>query len=154
MIDVVDVYKYLRIGDHSCRPKICGQLNSERPFVTSPHFRQQFHQQLRCVSAESACLWGRRCDKSEPLDGAVIDFREGRTAKSMSWFYRDLTPLQRHSIQRGNMDMWPACVSAARLWLADADSKICFDRFNVMKLILDGLDKVRHHEHEVLRSNG
>lgn len=91
---------------------------------------------------------------SSPVDGAVIDVREGRTAESMSSFYRNLTPLQRHSIQRVNMDMWPAYISATRLWLEDADSKICFDRFHVMKMILDALDKVRRHEHKELRGNG
>jgi transposase len=52
------------------------------------------------------------------------------------------------------MDMWPAYISATRLWLEDADSKICFDRFHVMKMILDALDKVRRHEHKELRGNG
>lgn len=91
---------------------------------------------------------------SSPVTGAVIEVREGRTAESLASFYRELAPSQRQSIQRVNMDMWPAYIGATRQWLDEADSKICFDRFHVMKMILDGLDKVRRSEHKELRRNG
>jgi transposase len=91
---------------------------------------------------------------SNPVDGSVIDVRDGRTTESLSAFYRDLPASQRQSIQRVSMDMWPAFIGATRLWLDDADSKICFDRFHVMKMILEALDKVRRTEHKELRQNG
>lgn len=91
---------------------------------------------------------------SSPIDGAVIDVKDGRTAESIASFYRDLMPLQRHVIQRVNMDMWPAYSSATRLWLEDVNSKICFGRFHVMKMILDALDRVRRDEHKEMRRKG
>lgn len=91
---------------------------------------------------------------SDPERGSVIDVTEGRTTESLSTFYDGLTLSQRRSVKRVNMDMWPAFISATRLWIEDAGSKICFDKFHVKKMILDALDKVRKAENKQLREKG
>ncbi len=52
------------------------------------------------------------------------------------------------------MDMCAAFVRSTREHLEDADSKICFDRFHVSKLLNDAVEKVRKQENRELEAEG
>ena len=52
------------------------------------------------------------------------------------------------------MDMWPANINATRRHIPEADSKIAFDKFHVVKLLGDAVDKVRRQEHRGLMAQG
>jgi len=50
--------------------------------------------------------------------------------------------------------MWPAYIQATKACLINANEKICFDRFHVVKCLGDAVDRVRRQEHKELRKSG
>ena len=52
------------------------------------------------------------------------------------------------------MDMWDPYVNSTREHLADADSKIVFDKFHIAKHLGEAVDRVRRRENKTLRSAG
>jgi transposase len=52
------------------------------------------------------------------------------------------------------MDMWDPYIAATRAYIPDAKSKIVFDRYHVMKYVVDAVDKVRKQEHAELKEDG
>jgi len=77
-----------------------------------------------------------------------------RTKESLAGFYQGLTPRQLAGIQAVAMDMWPPFIRATRAHVPDADSKIVFDRFHIMKHMNEAVDAVRKQEHRRLRQEG
>ena len=52
------------------------------------------------------------------------------------------------------MDMWDPYIAATKAYVPDAEKKIVFDRFHVMRHVLDAVDKVRKSEHNQLSDLG
>ena len=52
------------------------------------------------------------------------------------------------------MDMWDPYIAATKAYVPKADKKIVFDRFHVMRHVLEAVDKVRKTEHHLLRERG
>jgi transposase len=52
------------------------------------------------------------------------------------------------------MDMWDPYIAATKNFVPDAESKIVFDRFHVIRHITEALDKVRRQEHKELMKKG
>ena len=52
------------------------------------------------------------------------------------------------------MDMWPACITATRQALEEAEHKIVVDRFHVAQYLARGVDWVRGQEHRQLMREG
>lgn len=52
------------------------------------------------------------------------------------------------------MDMWDPYIAATRANVPDAEKKIVFDRFHVMKHVLAAVDEVRKNEHRALADAG
>lgn len=50
--------------------------------------------------------------------------------------------------------MWPAYINACRDKVPGADGKMVFDRFHIMRHVVDAVDKVRRQEHEALLQSG
>ena len=50
--------------------------------------------------------------------------------------------------------MWPAYINACRDKVPGADDKLVFDRFHLMRHVLDAVDKVRKQEHKALLQAG
>ena len=48
------------------------------------------------------------------------------------------------------MDMWDPYIAATKAYVPGADKKIVFDRFHVMRHVLEAVDKVRKSEHRKL----
>lgn len=91
------------------------------------------------------------CDLDE---GTVEDVAEDRTTESLAGYFRGLTDEQLAGIEAVAIDMWPAYIKAIRDHLPGADEKIVFDRFHIVKLLNDAVDKVRRQEHKALRREG
>jgi transposase len=77
-----------------------------------------------------------------------------RKWESLASYFESLTAHQLKSITGIAMDMWDPYIKAARLHVPDADSKIVFDRFHIMKHLGKAVDTVRKQEHRVLRAEG
>jgi len=75
------------------------------------------------------------------LTGRVVWVGEGKSADTLGGFFKLLGRQRRASISVVCMDMSGAFKNAVQKWLPDAD--IVYDRFHVVKLLLDAIDKVR-----------
>ena len=75
------------------------------------------------------------------LTGRVVWVGEGKSADTLGGFFKLLGPQRRASISVVCMDMSGAFKNAVHKWLPDVD--IVYDRFHVVKLLLDAIDKVR-----------
>lgn len=78
---------------------------------------------------------------SDLLTGRVVWVGEGKTAEALQQFYELLGPRRRESICVVCMDMSGAFKAATEAWLPNAD--IVYDRFHVVKLLLEAIDEVR-----------
>jgi transposase len=65
-----------------------------------------------------------------------------------------LTAAQRDGIVAVAMDMWEPYVQSTRAYLSEADAKIVFDKFHVVKHLHDAVDQVRRREHRTLKRRG
>ena len=52
------------------------------------------------------------------------------------------------------MDLWEPCIASTVAHVPDGRAKIVFDRFHVMKHMLDAVDQVRKGEHRQLQAQG
>ena len=52
------------------------------------------------------------------------------------------------------MDMWDPYIAATKAYVPEAEKKIVFDRFHVMRQVLEAVDKVRKSEHKELLKRG
>lgn len=87
------------------------------------------------------------------LDRGTVEFvGKDRKIETLDTFWSSLTPEQRASVECVTMDMWPAYETATRRQLPQAD--IVFDRFHIMRHLVDAVDKVRRREHRALQAEG
>lgn len=84
--------------------------------------------------------------------GMVIDLVEGRDGDAASALWKCLTPSQRDSVEAVAMDMWPAYMKSAQIWVPDAE--IVHDHFHVAKHLGEAVDAVRKAEHRALAKDG
>ena len=91
---------------------------------------------------------------SNTLHGTVEYVADGRTIESLQGYWESRTEDQLAAIGSVTMDMWAPYVSATRASLPDADRKIVFDRFHIMKHMGEAVDKVRREEHRELLEAG
>jgi transposase len=75
---------------------------------------------------------------------------DGRTKDSLAGFYEGLNARQLTGIEAIAMDMWGPFIRATREHVPDADGKIVFDRFHIMKHMNEAVDAVRKKEHRKL----
>lgn len=86
--------------------------------------------------------------------GTVEHVAEDRTVESLAGYFRGLSEPWLNAIECITMDMWRPYIRAARDHLPKAEEKIVFDRFHVMKLATEAVDKVRRAEHKTLKRVG
>jgi transposase len=87
------------------------------------------------------------------LDRGTIEFVSfDRKKGSLDAFYQSLSSKQLAGIRAVAMDMWDPYVSSTLEYVPDAANKIVFDRFHVMKHMLEAVDSVRKAEHRTLQS--
>jgi len=89
------------------------------------------------------------------LDNGTVEYVvDERKQESLESYYRLFTPEQLGGVKVVTMDMWDPFIAATRAYVPDADRKIVFDRYHVMRYVVDAVDKVRKQEHAMLRKGG
>lgn len=84
----------------------------------------------------------------------VLYLAENRKQESLDGFWATLTPAQRDGIEAIAMDMWEPYIQSTRAHVTDADGKIVFDKFHVVKHLHEAVDQVRRREHRTLKQTG
>jgi transposase len=86
--------------------------------------------------------------------GTVEDIVDNREQESLEAYYKRFTPQSLRGIKAVAMDMWDPYIAATRAYVPDAEKKIVFDRFHVMKYVVNAVDEVRKAEHKALQEQG
>ena len=84
----------------------------------------------------------------------VLHVADDRTATSLDAYFASLSLAERTAIEAIAMDMWEPYRTTVRAWVPDAHAKIVFDRFHVMRKVLEAMDQVRRKEQRVLKQRG
>lgn len=84
----------------------------------------------------------------------VLHVADDRTAQSLDAYFTALTREERTAIEAIAMDMWEPFRTTVLAHVPDAAGKIVYDRFHVMKHVLEAMDHVRRQEQRVLTQRG
>jgi transposase len=87
-------------------------------------------------------------------EGTVEYVCDHRKQESLESYYRMFTPEELGSVEVVTMDMWDPYIAATRACVPGADKKIVFDRYHVMRYVVDAVDRVRKQENKLLREQG
>lgn len=91
------------------------------------------------------------CDLQE----ATVEYiGEERKEDSLGAYFQAFPLEQRQAIEAISLDMWPAYINACQAHVPQAEHKMVFDRFHIMRHVLEAVDKVRKHEHRELLEDG
>lgn len=89
------------------------------------------------------------------LERSTVEYlAEDRKIESLAGYWATLTPEQLAGVEAVAMDMWMPYIQATIQGLPDAGSKIVFDRYHVMRMVNDAVDKVRRQEQRHLKAEG
>jgi transposase len=88
------------------------------------------------------------------VGGTVEEVTEGNEKQSLLGYFEALTTEQREAIAAVAIDMSTAYIAAVRDGLPEGQDKIVFDRFHLMKHMVEAVDAVRRHEHNTLLAQG
>ena len=89
------------------------------------------------------------------IDNGTVEYvADNREQSSLEEYYRQFNQEQLTQVQSVAMDMWDPYIAATKAYIPDAEKKIVFDRFHVMKYVVDAVDKVRKAEHAILKEQG
>jgi transposase len=89
------------------------------------------------------------------LDRGTVEFiADDRKKISLDAYYQSLTVRQLAGIRAIAMDMWEPFINSTRENVPQAAGKIVFDRFHVMKHMIEAVDAVRKAEHRRLLAEG
>lgn len=84
----------------------------------------------------------------------VEEVTEGNSCRSLQIYFDALTQKQRAGIEAVAMDMAGGYINAVSESLPEGGRKIVFDRYHIMKLMNEAVDKVRRDEHKALSALG
>jgi len=88
-------------------------------------------------------------------DGArVLHVADDRRRDSVDAFFAAQRPEHLATIESVTLDMWKPYIASVRDHVPDADRKLAFDKFHVVKHLVDAVDKVRRTEHRELLQDG
>ena len=86
--------------------------------------------------------------------GTVEEVTAGNNCASLEAYFDQLTAEQLEGIEAVAMDMAGGYINAVSGRLPNGGEKIVFDRFHIMKLMNEAVDKVRRQENKHLRDEG
>jgi transposase len=86
--------------------------------------------------------------------GTVEHIADERRQASLDSYFTRFTAEQRAGIAAVAMDMWEPYIASAREHLDDADNKIVFDRYHLMRYLTTAVDTVRKQENRALAAAG
>ena len=84
----------------------------------------------------------------------VLEVIDDRTQASLDAFWSQYEASELEVVESVAMDMWAAYITSTRKHLSEADEKIVFDKFHIMKHLGDAVDKVRRGENRTLLARG
>jgi len=84
----------------------------------------------------------------------VLHVADDRTAETLASYFQSLSAEELAGIEAIAMDMWDPYRKTVRTYVPNADAKIVFDKFHVMRHLMEGMDQVRRHEQRVLKQLG
>jgi transposase len=89
------------------------------------------------------------------LDRSTMEYiADDRKKTSLDAYYLSLSKDQLAGIEAVAMDMWDPFIGSTVTNVPDGRSKIVFDRFHIMKHMVEAVDTVRKREHRLLQSEG
>jgi len=89
------------------------------------------------------------------LDAGTVEYvMDDRSQESLEDYYQRFTDEELAEVKTVAMDMWDPYIAATKAWIPKAEKKIVFDRFYVMRHVLEAVDKVRKSEHRQLSEHG
>lgn len=89
------------------------------------------------------------------LDNGTVEYVvDDRKQESLESYYRQFSQEELAGVQAVAMDMWDPYIAATKAYIPGAGKKIVFDRFHIMKYVLEAVDKVRKNEHRLLSEQG
>ena len=89
------------------------------------------------------------------LDQGTVEYVvDDRKQESLESYYRQFSHEELAGVQVVAMDMWDPYIAATKAYVPGAEKKIVFDRFHIMKYVLEAVDKVRKNEHRLLSEQG
>lgn len=89
------------------------------------------------------------------LEEVTVEYiGEDRKEASLAAYFEAFPKEEREGIEAISLDMWPAYINACRNNVPGADQKMVFDRFHIMRHVIDAVDKVRKQEHKALMKIG
>ena len=87
------------------------------------------------------------------LDRATVEYiGDDRKQASLDAYYQSLSKKQLAGIRAVAMDMWEPFIASTVAHVPDGQAKIVFDRFHIMKHMLEAVDQVRKGEHRRLQA--
>jgi len=89
------------------------------------------------------------------LDAGTVEYvSDDRNQESLESYYQQFSEQKLADVEAVAMDMWDPYIAATKAYIPDAAKKIVFDRFHVMRHVLEAVDKVRKNEHKQLSKLG
>jgi len=89
------------------------------------------------------------------LEQATVEYiGQDRKQASLEAYFEAFEPEARQALQAISLDMWPPYINACRDKVPGADQKMVFDRFHIMRHVVDAVDTVRKREHKALLDTG
>jgi transposase len=86
--------------------------------------------------------------------GTVEHIAEERTQASLDSYFETLSEEELAGVKAVAMDMWQPYLASLRAHLPDADNRVVYDRFHIMKHMGEAVDTVRKREHRELQAQG
>lgn len=85
------------------------------------------------------------------MDQRTIEYvGDTRRQEALAAYYKQFSEQEREKVEAVAMDMWDPYIAATQEAIPEAEKKIVFDRFHVMRLMIEAVDKVRRWEHKEL----
>lgn len=85
------------------------------------------------------------------IDAGTVEYVcDDRRQQSLESYYKQFSRDELAKVKAIAMDMWDPYIAATNAHVPDADKKIVFDRFHIMRHVLEAVDKVRKNEHRQL----
>lgn len=91
------------------------------------------------------------CDRQRGTVEYVVDDRQ---QQSLEQYYRQFTAEELADVKAVAMDMWDPYIAATKAYVPGAVEKIVFDKFHVVRIVTEAVDKVRRQEHKLLMAQG
>jgi transposase len=89
------------------------------------------------------------------IDAATVEYvGDERDQESLEGYYKQFSFEEREKVQSVAMDMWDPYIAATKAYIPGAEKKITFDRYHVMRLVVEAVDQVRKQEHRALMEEG